>query len=161
HLAYILGEPDPNKLTAYLRVQCMGTANVFEAARLHGVRRVVYASSVAVYGLPPVGTPPVDEDVPPVPDTFYGACKLWCEHIAELYFTGHGLDTVGLRPCSVFGIGRGARGSMAGGLSLNPARPHFMVAPERIASGEPAELPPDDQVADWIYGADAAEAWYR
>ncbi len=50
HLAFILGEPDQYKPVNYLNVQCMGTANVFEAARLHGVQRVVYASSVAVYG---------------------------------------------------------------------------------------------------------------
>ncbi|MEE8304519.1 MAG: NAD-dependent epimerase/dehydratase family protein, partial [Candidatus Tectomicrobia bacterium] len=41
---------DQYKPVNYLNVQCMGTANVFEAARLHGVQRVVYASSVAVYG---------------------------------------------------------------------------------------------------------------
>src|SRR5262245_11689433 len=75
HLAFILGQPDPERLVPYLRVQCMGTANVFEAARLHGAARVVYASSVAAYGLKPIGTPPVDEDVPPAPDTYYGISK--------------------------------------------------------------------------------------
>ncbi len=62
HLAFILGEPDQFKPTAYLNVQCMGTANVFEAARLHGVRRVVYASSVAVYGHNPPDWNEVTED---------------------------------------------------------------------------------------------------
>ena len=50
HLAFILGGSGNHKEVPYLRVQCMGTANVFEACRIHGVKRVVYASSVAVYG---------------------------------------------------------------------------------------------------------------
>ena len=36
-----------------------------------------------------------------------------------------------------------------------------MVLPERAALGEPIEMPPDDVPVDWIYAADAAEAWYR
>src|SRR5262249_12966832 len=71
HLAFIRGPPDPEKLVPYLRVQCMGTANVFEAARIHGVARVVYASSVGVYGVNPTGTPPADEDVLPTPSGYY------------------------------------------------------------------------------------------
>ena len=39
HLAAILGEANPEKFVPYLRVHCMGTANVFEACRLHGVSR--------------------------------------------------------------------------------------------------------------------------
>ena len=36
-----------------------------------------------------------------------------------------------------------------------------MVLPERAALGEPVEMPPDTIPVDWIYAADAAEAWYR
>ena len=59
HLANILGGPASEKAVPYLRVQCMGTANVFEACRIHGVSRVVYVSSVAVYG----GIPNRDQEV--------------------------------------------------------------------------------------------------
>lgn len=162
HLAFILGEPDPGRPLTYLNVQCMGTANVFEAARIHGVRRLVYASSVAVFGhnTPTLSTP-ANEDVAPVPDSLYGACKLWSEHVAAVYHRRYGLDTVGLRPCSVFGLGRGQRGSYASGLTPIPDQPHYMVLPERAALGEAIEMPPDEEIADWIYAADAAEAWYR
>ncbi|HEX2173758.1 MAG TPA: NAD(P)-dependent oxidoreductase [Dehalococcoidia bacterium] len=161
HLAFILGEPDPNRVVSYLDVQCRGTANVFEAARIQGVRRLAYASSVAVFGHnPPTRDEPVDEDHPPVPNTMYGACKLWSEHIAGVYHRRYGLDVVGLRPCSVFGLGRGQRGSYASGLTPIPDQAHFMVLPEQAALGQAVEMPPDEEVSDWIYAADAAEAWY-
>lgn len=160
HLAFILGEPDQFKPVAYLNVQCMGTANVFEAARLHGVKRLVYASSAAVYGHNPPDWTEVTEDDAPTPNTMYGACKLWGEHIAEVYTNRYGLDIISLRPCSVFGLGRGLRGSYASGLTPLPEQPHFMVLPERAALGEVVQMPPDNVPVDWIYAADAAEAWY-
>lgn len=161
HLAFILGEPDQYKPVNYLNVQCMGTANVFEAARMHGVQRVVYASSVAVYGHNPPNWDDVTEADAPTPNSLYGACKLWGEHIAEVYTSRYGLDVVSLRPCSVFGLGRGQRGSYASGLTPIPEQPHFMVLPERAALGEPVEMPPDEVPVDWLYAADAAEAWHQ
>ncbi len=50
HLAAILGDPTPTQVVSYMKVMCDGTLNVFETARVMGVKRVVYASSVAVYG---------------------------------------------------------------------------------------------------------------
>ena len=161
HLAFILGGSGNHKEVPYLRVQCMGTANVFEACRIHGVKRVVYASSVAVYGGNPSRDQEVDEEVIPRPNSLYGACKLWGEHVAEVYNREYGLDVVSLRPTSVFGLGRGQRGSYASGLTAIPEMPHFMVLPELAALGEPVQMPPDDMETDWIYAADAAEAWYR
>ena len=162
HLAFIMGgAPKGDKFLPYLRVQCMGTANVFETCRIHGVSRVVYASSAAVYDGNPNRDEEVNEDVVPRPNTLYGACKLWSEHIAEIYHAEHGLDTIGLRPTSVFGLGRGQRGSYASQLTPLPETPHYMVLPELAALGEPIVMPPDGLVTDWIYAADAAEAWFR
>src|SRR5579875_42590 len=164
HLAAILGEPAPAQVVSFMRVMCDGTLNVFEAARIFGVKRVVYASSVAVYGRASFRgkkiTDELDEDDPPAPTTFYGMCKLYAENLAALYSRRFGLETVGLRPTSVFGLGRGARGSYASGL-LPPQDVHYMVLPEVAALGQPVEMPPDDTESDWIYAADAAEAWYR
>ncbi|MGH7986248.1 MAG: NAD-dependent epimerase/dehydratase family protein [Candidatus Binataceae bacterium] len=164
HLAAILGEPAPAQVVSYMKVMCEGTLNVFETARIAGVRRVVYASSVAVYGRASFrGKAPgseLDEDDPPSPGTFYGMCKLYAENLAALYSRRFGLATVGLRPTSVFGVGRGARGSYASGL-LPPQEIHYMVLPELAALGKPVVMPPDDTESDWIYAADAAEAWYR
>lgn len=163
HLAAILGDPSPGQVVSYMKVMCDGTLQVFEAARIMGVKRVVYASSVAVYGRASFRGKPrdseLDEDDPPSPGTFYGMCKLYAENLAALYSRRFGLETVGLRPASVFGLGRGARGSYASGL-LPPQDVHYMVLPELAALGKPVEMPPDETESDWIYAADAAEAWY-
>lgn len=164
HLAAILGEPSPAQVASYMKVMCDGTLNVFETSRIMGVKRVVYASSVAVFGRASLrGKPPgaeLDEDAPPSPMGFYGMCKLYSENLAGLYSRRFGLETVGLRPTSVFGVGRGARGSWAAGLHT-PMDVHYMVLPELAALGRPVQMPPDDTESDWIYAADAAEAWYR
>jgi UDP-glucose 4-epimerase len=164
HLAAILGDPAPAQVVSYMKVMCDGTLNVFEAARIFGVKRVVYASSVAVYGRASFRGKPndseLDEDDPPAPGTFYGMCKLYSENLAALYGRRFGLETVGLRPTSVFGLGRGARGSYASGL-LPPQGMHYMVLPELAALGKAVAMPPDDTESDWIYAADAADAWYR
>ena len=51
NLAYILPPESEEKLQLAMRVNQMGMNNVFEAARLMGIRRVIYASTIAVYGL--------------------------------------------------------------------------------------------------------------
>ncbi len=160
HLAAILGDAVPEKFVPYLRVQCMGSANVFEACRLHGVERVAYASSAAVYLGNPNPLDEVDEDVAPIPASLYGVSKLWGEHVLQVYRERHGLDYVALRPTSVFGLGRGQRGSWPSRLTPIPEVPHHMVLPELAALGEPITMPKGDTPTDWIYGADAAEAWY-
>jgi UDP-glucose 4-epimerase len=164
HLAAILGDPTPTQVVSYMKVMCDGTLNVFETSRILGVKRVVYASSVAVYGRASFRGKQrgdeLDEDDPPSPGGFYGMCKLYSENLAALYSKRFGLETVGLRPTSVFGLGRGARGSYASGL-LPPQDVHYMVLPELAAVGKPVQMPPDDTESDWIYAADAAEAWYR
>ena len=96
----------------------------------------------------------------PSPGDFTGPASFGMEHIAEEYNTVHGLDVLGLRPTAVFGLGRGQRGSYGSRLAPIPETPHFMVLPELAALGEPITMPPDQQETDWIYAADAAEAWY-
>jgi nucleoside-diphosphate-sugar epimerase len=160
HLAYILSEPADGKMRPYVDVQCMGMINVFEACRMNGVKRVCFASSAAVFAGHPDQDREFHDDDPPMPDTIYGACKNWGDHIARVYQRKYGLDTVGLRPASVFGLGRGQRGSWSSGLVGLADTPHFMVLPELAALGQPIEMPPDHQVIDWMYAADAAEAWH-
>ncbi|MGE0383133.1 MAG: NAD-dependent epimerase/dehydratase family protein [Gammaproteobacteria bacterium] len=155
HLAYTLStglDADP---PAGIRINCEGTVNVFEAARQAGVRRVVFGSSVTMYGMRTelVGAE-VDEDTEPHPDSLYGMCKQFDERIAGWYGARHGLEIIAMRPISIFGLGRGQRAT-----SAQSAR-HFMVLPEIAALGEPVTMPPDEQVIDWMYAADAAHAFH-
>jgi UDP-glucose 4-epimerase len=155
HLAYLAGgEVDPGRAVPYVRVQCLGTTNVFEAARIHGIKRVVNASSVAVYG-PPNGRS-AGEDDPVFPNRPYAACKAWSEQMAAM-FNGWGMEIVSLRVASSMGVGRLGRATLAQGLTHE--RVSFMAAPELAALGRPVTLPPDDQLADFLYVADTAEAF--
>lgn len=90
-------------------VNVVGTLAVFEAVRLAKapVRRLVYASSAAVFGGPdryPGGPQP--DDAPLVPGTHYGVFKCCNEGNARIYFQDFGLSSIGLRPWTVYGVGR-------------------------------------------------------
>ena len=153
HLAYLLGMAsarDPAKAT---QINCTGTVNVFEAARQHGVKRIVYASSAAAYGSRLTLTDnEVDEDARLEPNSMYGICKVFNEHLAAMYVQQYGMDMIGFRPVVIFGPTRG-----------NPwteESSNYMILPELAARGLPAMMPPNEQVMDWVYVADAAVAWH-
>ena len=59
-----------------LEVNSVGTTNVINSAVRHGVRKIVFASSIARYG---TGNPPFSEDSPAIPEDVYGATKLYSE----------------------------------------------------------------------------------
>jgi nucleoside-diphosphate-sugar epimerase len=91
------------------KVNVMGTLTVFEAVRelQPFVQRLVYASSAAVFGPPesyPAGR--LGDDVPLLPTTQYGYFKCCNEGNARIYFQDHGLSSIGLRPWTVYGVGR-------------------------------------------------------
>ena len=91
------------------KVNVLGTLAVFEAVReAQGrVERLVYASSAAVFGPPeayPAGR--LSDDVPLLPTTHYGYFKCCNEGNARIYFQDHGLSSIGLRPWTVYGVGR-------------------------------------------------------
>jgi len=82
---------------------------VFEAVRQSQgqVQRLVYASSGAVFGPPdayPSGS--LVDDVPLIPSTHYGVYKCCNEGNARIYYQDHGLSSIGLRPWTVYGVGR-------------------------------------------------------
>jgi UDP-glucose 4-epimerase len=86
------------------KINLIGTLNVFEAARITGIKRVVWASSLAVYGdKKRAGGVPQNEDALNNPVTVYGACKTYGEFMAKLYNVRWDMDIVSLRPSSVYG----------------------------------------------------------
>jgi nucleoside-diphosphate-sugar epimerase len=91
------------------KVNVLGTLAVFEAVRQTQpqVQRLVYASSAAVFG-PPQNYPSgrLGDDVPLTPTTHYGYFKCCNEGNARIYFQDHGLSSIGLRPWTVYGVGR-------------------------------------------------------
>jgi UDP-glucose 4-epimerase len=112
HLASLLGpESDANPGRA-VRVNCEGTTNVLDAVRLAGLRRIVLASSIAVYG-PNTAYP--TEDLPLSEDAalwgapgmrMYAAAKMYGEQLAHHYLDRFGVSVAALRPSIVHGPGR-------------------------------------------------------
>ncbi len=89
-----------------LAANLVGAYNAFEAARLAGVRRVIFASSNHAMGMymwdddrfaDPARPVEVGTDEPTRPDSLYGASKVWGEAIGRLYAERHGLVVVCLR----------------------------------------------------------------
>lgn len=93
HMAGLNGERD---IEATLRVNVLGTYNVYEAARRAGIRRVVYGSSNHVDGFYPRATL-VSPDMPMRPDSRYGLSKCWGELTAGLFYDKHGIETLSIR----------------------------------------------------------------
>src|SRR5262245_57151735 len=102
------------------KVNVLGTLAVFEAVRqLQGqIQRLVYTSSAAVFAPPEFYHPsppgrgaggegsPLGDDVLLTPSTHYGVFKCCNEGNARIYFQDHGISSVGLRPWTVYGVGR-------------------------------------------------------
>ena len=87
------------------KVNLEGTRNVFEVAIKSGVKRLVYASSVAAYGFHLDNPQPLTEDVPARgSDSFYySAQKAELEDLLDELLLGSGLDAYVFRPCVVAG----------------------------------------------------------
>lgn len=82
-------------------INLSGTLNVLTASRDAGLRRVVFASTAAVYGASP--QLPKREDMRPDPRSPYAVAKLGGEHYASVFQELYGLETVSLRFFNVFG----------------------------------------------------------
>jgi nucleoside-diphosphate-sugar epimerase len=91
------------------KVNVVGTLAVFEAVRALGeqIQRLVYTSSAAVFGTP-TDCPPgrLSDDVQLKPTTHYGYFKCCNEGNARVYFQDFGVSSIGLRPWTVYGVGR-------------------------------------------------------
>jgi len=84
-----------------LPANIQGTYHLYEAARRHGVRRIVFASSNHVIGFYKQGEV-LDADSPPRPDGYYGVSKAFGEQLGSFYFDRYGIETVALRIGSSF-----------------------------------------------------------
>ena len=87
-----------------VEVNITGTANLIEAARIHGISRFAFASSNTVYG----DNPDILEEIttPTHPTNVYGATKVACEQLLSAYSRRHGMHTCSLRISAVYGPGR-------------------------------------------------------
>ncbi|SDO89352.1 NAD-dependent epimerase/dehydratase family protein [Afipia sp. GAS231] len=137
-----------------LAVNVEGQVNIFEACRYRNVKKVVFSSSVAVYGDPAPGL--VDEQAPAQLSSFqpaaalYACTKLIGENLSKLYSAKHGIQAIGLRYSTVYGERQHYRGVNA---------LYIMENYDRIARGEAPVITGDgSEVHDYIHVADVARA---
>src|SRR5258708_6232490 len=91
-----------------LQSNIVGTYNLYEGARRHGVKRVVFASSNHVTGFYRQAER-IDTDAPMRPDGMYGVSKCFGENLSRYYFDRYGIETVCLRIGSSFPAPRDPR----------------------------------------------------
>jgi nucleoside-diphosphate-sugar epimerase len=133
------------------KVNVMGMSNAFEAAKMMGVKRVVYASSETVYGPQAMyGMRDVTEDDQTNPTHSYAVCKLYAEILAGQYQRLYGMSFTGLRP--TIGYGHGGR---------SPAQ-YWSDMPSRCAAGKPFSMEGDGKgLASLVSADDLAEVTRR
>ncbi len=92
---------------SYVRTNIEGTLNVMQAARAHGVKRVVHTSTSEVYGT--ARRVPIDEAHPLQGQSPYSASKIGADKIAESFHLSFGVPVVIVRPFNTFGPRQSAR----------------------------------------------------
>jgi UDP-glucose 4-epimerase len=129
-------------------VNILGSLTVLEAARRHGVRRVVFASTGgAIYGEVDAGV--ADETHPCRPMSAYAISKLATEHYLEAYRLNHGLETIVLRYANVFGPRQDPHGE-AGVVAIFIRKILGALTPVIFGDGE--------QTRDFVYVGDVVRA---
>lgn len=149
HLAALVSVPQSvaQPLESHRR-NVLGTLEVLSAARAAGVRRVVLASSSAVYGDGP--EPRQHEALPPRPLSPYALQKYTAEQYARLFHALYGLETVALRFFNVFGPRQAADSPYSGVIA------RFC---EAFLNGEPPRIYGDGrQSRDFVYVSDVVAA---
>ena len=149
NLAYLLGSGDDTPHFT-MKLNVLGMDNCFEAARVCGVDRVVYASSVAVSGQQSAfGDRLVNEDDPMHGTSQYAMHKRFNEFQAQQFNSVYGMNITGIRPANVTGPDK-VRGSTD--------HVRCVVLP---ASGEPVNFPKSGFMRLPVHVEDVAEAFVR
>ncbi len=129
------------------RVNVLGLLNVLENCRLHGVQKIIFASSGATYGTP--GVVPLDEHTPQQPESPYGITKMAAEHYLDYYTTAYGMEHTAFRYGNVYGPRQDPSGE-AGVIAI------FI---HRLLTGQPVRIDWDgEQAKDYVYVEDVARA---
>ena len=131
-----------------MQINYGGTLHVLEYARATGVKKVVFASSAAIYG--DVVELPVSEDIPKQPISPYGIHKLASEDALDYYANVHGVPTTALRFFNVYGPRQDPSSPYSGVIS---------IFADRAKSGRPLTIFGDgQQTRDFVYVGDVARA---
>ena len=131
-----------------VHVNAVGTATVLQCAREAGVKRVIYSSTSASYGLK--NTPPLNEDMRTDCLNAYSVSKVSGEELCKMYSRLYGLETVIFRYFNVYGERQPVKGQYA---------PVIGIFLRQKAAGEPMTIVGDgNQRRDFTHVSDVVEA---
>jgi UDP-glucose 4-epimerase len=126
----------------------IGTLNVLLAARDSGVKKIIYASSTAVYG--DTRTLPQKEEMMPNPQSPYAVTKLIGEHYCQVFQRAYGLPAISLRYFNVYGPKQDPNSDYAAVI------PRFI---KRVSEGKPPIIFGDgEQTRDFVFVSDVVRA---
>jgi UDP-glucose 4-epimerase len=148
HFAGVMVPDSEENIPLAVQTNIVGLSNVFEAARINKVRRVVWSSSNTVLGKlgTLLGENPIDVSTGIYcPTNFYGATKALGELMAKQYIEKQDMDIISLRFPRVFGIGKASGGGVA-----------FTELMKNVALGNPVTIKGGDSSWAYIYVEDAA-----
>lgn len=129
----------------------LATIHVLEAARLLGLRRVVFVSTFGVYDREKIKQPLITEDAPIGGHNLYTTTKVCSEHLLHAYTYQYNLDTVIVRPAGVFG-----RGHYVGGSTVGKVVRDFAL---NVIKGEPFTIDAKLYFSnEYVYAKDVALA---
>jgi UDP-glucose 4-epimerase len=136
-----------------LETNIVGLANMLEAARRAGVRRVVFAASGGtIYGSRAADRGAAQEDAAKHPASFYGLSKYFGGEFLRLYHEHFGIECVALALGNVYGP-RQDPGGEAGVVA---------AFADRLSRDEPCTINGDGRATrDYVYVSDAVEAFVR
>ena len=100
-VVHLGGISTENAFEPILEANIRGAFHIYEGARIHGTKRIVFASSNHVTGFYKQSQT-IDTTVPVRPDGYYGLSKAFGENLAQFYFDRYGIETVSLRIGSSF-----------------------------------------------------------
>jgi UDP-glucose 4-epimerase len=128
-------------------INILGSLRLLESARVHGVRKVVYASTAAVYGEPRANPVPEDHHIAPICP--YGASKQVVEQYLHSFAHNHGIDFTVLRFPNIYGPRQDAKGE-AGVVAI--------FCEQMIRNEDCVIFGDGGQTRDFLYVGDAARA---
>lgn len=138
---------------ADLNVNTLGTINVLKACAAHRVPRLLFASSMTIYGNPL--TVPTPETAPPDPVSYYGVTKYAAERYVHLASQRKDLDyafnVTSFRMFNVYGVRQSLTNAYQG---------VFAIFLGNVLRGEPINIHSDgEQARDFVHVSDIARAW--
>jgi nucleoside-diphosphate-sugar epimerase len=153
HLAALRNVDSQRNPYLAFRLNCEGTVNCYEAARVFGLERVVFASTSATVGsyeyYESLGVSELPDDLPSRPVNVYGVTKAFDEMMGKEYSKIYGLSVIGVRLALIYGPGKKAGSKTSGWNDLI----------EGSVKGEPMKQSRlGDKKISITYAKDASEA---